>query len=221
MTVTLTGAQIRDYADANGNTITGTPTPHPNARIEFKGKNCKVVFAENVKLQGAIVFHRDNSTVRFGKWAWFDGRMTLGLGCTITMGEAFYSGWDCQMTTAEGAGIAFGDDVLIANACRIRADDSHPIYDGHTGRRINPSRPITVGDHVWIGQEVFVMPGAVIGSGSMVGARSVVTKARPIPKYSLAAGSPATVIREDINWVRKHLQAHDIPEAMPPIFADA
>lgn len=41
--------------------------------------------------------------------------------------------------------------MLIANQCRVRADDSHPIYDGVTGERINPSRSISIGDHVWIG----------------------------------------------------------------------
>lgn len=220
MSVTVKGAEIRDYSDANGNAIVGVPAARPNASIEFKGKNCRVDFGDRVVLQGNIVFHADNSSVRMDKWAWFDGRITLGRGCAVTMGEKFYSGWGCQMTAAEGANITFGDDVLIANASRIRADDSHPIYDGVTGERINHSRSILVEDHVWIGQEVFVMPGALIRTGSVVGARSVVTKARPVPPHCIAVGSPAVVVRENINWVRKHLQYHEIPESVPPIFAE-
>ena len=219
MAVILRGQDIKDYSDENGNSIVGTPAAPPNASIEFKGSNCRVVFAEHVKFQGAIVFHRDNSSVSMGKWAWYRGRITLGLDCAISMGEKFYSGWDLQITTAEGADVTFGDDVLIANACRIRADDSHPIYDGVTGERINPSRSIAVGNHVWIGQEVFMMPGSSIADGCVIGARSVVTKSRPVPPYTLALGSPATVQREKINWVRKHLQMHEIPDTVPSIFS--
>lgn len=219
MAVILKGSEIRDYADDNGNVIVGTPKVRPTASIEFKGSNCRVEFGSNVKLQGNLVFHRDNASVRMDKHAWFDGRITLGLGCSVVMGQGFYSGWGLQLTSAEGADVIFGDDVLIANNCRIRADDSHPIYDGVTGERINPSQTITVGDHVWIGQEVFVMPGANIGSGSMIGARSVVTKSRPVPPHSLAVGNPAKVLRENINWVRKHLQVHEIPETVEPIFS--
>lgn len=220
MSVTIRGADIKGYSDANGNVITGVPAARPNASVEFKGKNCRVDFGDRVVLQGNIVFHADDSTVRMEKWAWFDGRITLGHGCEVIMGEKFYSGWGCQMTAAEGAKITFGEDVLVANACRIRADDSHPIYDGVTGDRINPSRSILVEDHVWIGQEVFVMPGARISTGSVIGARSVVTKTRPVPPHCIAVGSPAEVVREDINWVRKHLQYHEIPESVPPIFTE-
>ena len=219
MSVILKGQDIRDYSDENGNSIVGSPSCAPGASIEFKASNCKVVFADHVKFGGAIVFHRPDSSVTMGKWAWYRGRITLGLDCTVSMGEKFYSGYDLQITTAEGADVIFGDDVLIANQCRIRADDSHPIYDGVTGQRINHAHTITVEDHVWIGQEVFLMPGSSIGTGSVIGARSVVTKSRPVPPYSLALGSPATVQREKINWVRKHLQMHDIADTVPPIFS--
>lgn len=219
MTAILRGHDIRDYSDANGNSIVGTPACSPGASIEFKGANCRVVFGAGSKFGGAIVFHRNNSSVSMGKWAWYRGRITLGLDCAVSMGEKFYSGFDLQISTAEGAGVTFGDDVLIANQCRIRADDSHPIYDGVSGERINPSRSIAVGDHVWIGQEVFVMPGSTIGSGCVIGARSVVTRSRPVPPHTLALGSPATVRREKINWVRTHLQMNEIPDSVPSIFS--
>lgn len=219
MTVVLKGQDIQNYSDELGNSVVGTPACSPGASVEFKGSNCRVTFGPGAKFGGAIVFHRDNSSVTMGEWAWYRGRITLGLDCAVSMGDKFYSGFDLQITTAEGADVTFGDDVLIANQCRIRADDSHPIYDGVTGERINHSQSVTVGNHVWIGQEVFVMPGSTIGSGCVIGARSVVTKSRPVPPHSLALGSPATVHREKINWVRKHLQMHEIPDSVPSIFS--
>lgn len=52
---------------------------------------------------------------------------------------------------------------------------------------------VHIGDRVWLGVRVIVLPGVTIGDGSVIGAGSVVT--RDIPPRSLAAGSPATVIR--------------------------
>lgn len=208
MTV-LRGSEIRDYADARGNRIVGTPKANPKAVIEFRGSDCVAVFGENVLLHGAIVFHRDNSKVTMKQNGWLRGRVTLGLDSSVQMGEQFNSGPAIYVTVAEGAQIIFGDDVLMARSCSVRADDSHPIYDGVTGARINRSRTITVGDHVWMGQEVLLMSGATIGSGSVIGARSVVTASRPVPENVIAVGSPARVRRTKILWVNKHLQMDD------------
>ena len=56
-----------------------------------------------------------------------------------------------------------------------------------------PSKPITIGDNVWLGGHVIVLPGVTIGDGSVIGAGSVVTG--DIPPRSLAVGTPAKVIR--------------------------
>lgn len=219
MGVTLKGAEVREYSDAKGNTIVGNPATNPAAKVEFNGSNCRVVFGEKVTLHGAISFRRDNSTVFIGTRTNFRGLMSLGLGCSVTIGDDVYCGLDLQMTTAEGTSITLGSDLLIANHVRIRADDSHPIYDGVTGKRINPSASVTVEDHVWLGQEVFLMPGAHVHTGAVVGARSMVTKSRPVPANCLAIGTPAKVQRRKINWVRKHLQLNwEIPETVPSIF---
>ena len=81
--------------------------------------------------------------------------------------------------------------------------DGHPIFDVRTGLRINTSKPITVGNHVWLGIESVLLGGASLGSGSVVGARALVTK--PFPNNCIVAGVPARVIRTDIAWERPHL----------------
>ena len=53
---------------------------------------------------------------------------------------------------------------------------------------------IKIGNGVWIGDSVIILPGGNIGDGAVVGAGSVVTK--PIPKYSVAVGNPARVIKK-------------------------
>ena len=54
------------------------------------------------------------------------------------------------------------------------------------------TRPIIVGDSVWIAAQAFVGAGVSIGSGSVVSAACVVME--NVPDNSLAKGNPATVI---------------------------
>ena len=55
------------------------------------------------------------------------------------------------------------------------------------------SKPIIVGNDVWIGMRVIVMPGVKIGSHSIVAAGSVVTK--DVPEWGIVGGNPAKVIK--------------------------
>jgi acetyltransferase-like isoleucine patch superfamily enzyme len=52
---------------------------------------------------------------------------------------------------------------------------------------------IRVGDYCWIGVHVYINQGVSIGDNVVIGANSVVTK--NIPPHSVAAGSPAHVLK--------------------------
>lgn len=93
--------------------------------------------------------------------------------------------------------IKMGNDVLIGPQVLI-SDNSHGqfVFDQ---LKIAPSRrplfskgAVVIEDNVWIGQGAMILAGVTIGKGSIIAANSVVTKS--IPPYSLAAGSPATII---------------------------
>lgn len=58
------------------------------------------------------------------------------------------------------------------------------------------TKPIKIGDHVWIAAEAFIHPGIVIGEGSVIGARSVVTK--NMPSWMVCAGFPCDPLKERI-----------------------
>lgn len=55
---------------------------------------------------------------------------------------------------------------------------------------------VTIEDNVWLPWRVFILPNVVIGKDSIIGANSLVNKS--IPENSLAAGTPAVVIKENI-----------------------
>lgn len=220
MVLVLTGGDIKPGTFEGGNRILGSPRVSQDSYIEFRGKGCTIDFGEKSTFQGSVRFRRNDSSVSIGARSLFRGQMSLGLGCEIILGSDIYCGVGAYLTTAEGASITLGNDLLISDRFQARADDSHPIYDGFNGQRINPSRSLAVEDHVWIGADVIMMPGSKVCAGSVVGIRSMVTKSRSVPPNSLAVGSPVEVMRSNIHWVRKHLQTStDIADSIEPILA--
>ena len=53
--------------------------------------------------------------------------------------------------------------------------------------------PVVIEDFVWCGPNVTIMPGVTIGEGAVIGGGSVVAK--DIPKYAVAVGNPAKVVK--------------------------
>ncbi|SMC70225.1 DapH/DapD/GlmU-related protein [Papillibacter cinnamivorans] len=51
------------------------------------------------------------------------------------------------------------------------------------------SRPVTIGNDVWIGHNASILPGVIVGNGAVIGTGAVVT--RDVAPYSIVAGVPA------------------------------
>ena len=90
--------------------------------------------------------------------------------------------------------IIIGEDVAISKGVIIRDSDNHLINNQNE----NITKPIEIGDHVWIGLRAIILKGVKIGNGAVIAAGAVVT--RDVPPYSLVAGVPARVIKENIDW---------------------
>lgn len=112
-------------------------------------------------------------------------------GYNIEIGENFFANMNCVIL--DGAKVKFGSNVWIAPNVGFYAT-GHPLTVELRNAFIEYSRPITVGDNVWIGGGVSVLPGVTIGDNVVIGAGSVVTK--DIPSDSLAYGSPCRIIRK-------------------------
>ena len=81
----------------------------------------------------------------------------------------------------------------------MRTADPHLIYSAKTKKRINPSKSIYIGDHVWIGQDALILKGSKIKSGSIVGAKALVA-GKTIYTGTVWGGNPAKQISNDIIW---------------------
>lgn len=100
-----------------------------------------------------------------------------------------------------GLTIMCAKEVTIGNGVRIGRDVSirdwngpHVIVNEHY---VNHA-PVYIEDHVWLCSGCTIMPGVTVGKGSVVAANSTVTK--DVPPYSLVGGSPAKVLKNNIEW---------------------
>ena len=92
-----------------------------------------------------------------------------------------------------------GDYGIFSWGICIRNSDPHLIYECNTRKRVNPTKSVYIGDHVWIGQDSLILKGTQIDSGSIIGGHSVVSGKR-IPHNSTWAGNPVRQIKADIFW---------------------
>ena len=93
--------------------------------------------------------------------------------------------------------VNFGKDTGIAQYCFISGEnrDHSGTKEGMKSSSENIIlKPVNIGNGVWIGAGVSIMPGVNIGDGCIIAAGAVVTK--DIPAGTLAAGIPATVIKQ-------------------------
>lgn len=112
-------------------------------------------------------------------------------GYNISLGENFYANFN--LCILDGAPVIIGDDVMIApNVSLFTA--GHPIDPGIRTEGWEFSKPIEIGNRVWIGGNSVINPGVRIGENSIIGSGSVVTK--DIPANVIAAGNPCRVLRE-------------------------
>jgi acetyltransferase-like isoleucine patch superfamily enzyme len=99
----------------------------------------------------------------------------------------------CVLSAA--VAVTVGRDVLFGRNVHV-SDHRHGIGSPGVPVRQQPledRRPVSIGDGAWLGQNTVILPGVDIGAGAVIGANSVVRDS--VPAHSVAAGSPARVLR--------------------------
>ncbi|WP_036913057.1 DapH/DapD/GlmU-related protein [Prevotella sp. FD3004] len=56
------------------------------------------------------------------------------------------------------------------------------------------TKPVVIGNDIWVGANAVILPGITIGDHSVIAAGAIVTK--DVPPHSLVAGIPAKVIKQ-------------------------
>ncbi|MBR6785664.1 MAG: acyltransferase [Clostridia bacterium] len=187
----------------DGNRFIGETPEMVNSSITFSGKNNVLFCEKRVKLNNTVInFNADNAIVYL-----CENNNEYKLNLNVYNDNVFYSGKNnyyngvMNVILSEQKHLFIGNDCLLSFGIWIRNADPHLIYDAESHKRINPTKSIYIGDHVWIGQSAMILKGTQIESGSIIGAMSVVSN-KKIGANSSWAGNPAKKIREGLFWNR-------------------
>ena len=167
------------------------------------GKNNTIVLGDHVTLENVTIsiFGNNNRIVIQDNNHLSNIRMVMeDDGNSIEIGKHNYIGSECLLAALEGTKIVIGDNCMIAGPSEIRTSDSHSLLDAN-GKRINPAQDIIMGRHVWVGVGCLLLKGAHIPQDCVVAAKSVVCAVKEkVKDGSLLGGTPARVLKENINW---------------------
>lgn len=160
-----------------------------NPLFHIVENNNKITFEENCHVGPNCSFWLEGNNVQ----------ITIGKRTTFT-NTVHVNAQEDNMS------IEIGEDCMFSNHIIIRTSDSHAIYSNETNKRINPAKPIRIGNHVWIAPGSEVMKGVVVGDGCIIGSQTMITK--DVPANTLVVGRPARVVKENIRWTREDVIFH-------------
>lgn len=175
-----------------------------DAEILIKGNNNKVILKQGAVVSNVFVMINGSNNVIFldEKVEHKQGKLWIeGNNCQISIGKSTTIEDAIVAAVENNTKIEIGQDCMLSTDIEIRTSDSHSIVDATTQKRLNPAKNIKIGNHVWLGAKVLVLKGSQIDDNAIVGIASIVTK--HIPANCLAIGTPAKVLKENINWSRK------------------
>ena len=186
---------VGGYLDDCGNSVTA-PANLTNCFVKFGGCNNRVAIHHKANLNNVTLdLPVDNALVEIGENVRMTGNWRIGYDCTLKIGKNSSSTNPVYMTCAEGSCIIIGEDCMFATNNQTCTDDAHPIYDVNTGNRINFSKDVKLGNHVWVGYGATLL-GVTVGDGSVIGAYALVNKSHP--NNCLLVGAPAKTVKHDI-----------------------
>lgn len=151
-------------------TVGPLPRVWGRVRVENRGR---ISIGARVRIR-AVPWASELAAAREGVLEIGDGTF-INAGVSISAHRQVRIGSDCEI----------GPGVLII-------DNDFHVPGNLSGRP--PSRPVTIGNHVWIGAHAIVLKGVTVGNAAVIAAGSVVTA--DVPAGSVVAGVPARVIRE-------------------------
>lgn len=126
-------------------------------------------------------------------------RICIGDGATLTLGDRFSVTGNTSIICCKS--ITFGEDCLLSWDILMMDTDFHRIYN-EENIVINEDRPITFGDHVWVGCRSTVLKGTEIPSGSVIAAGSLLAGKRFVQANTIYGrrGDKVGVLAENVLW---------------------
>ncbi|WP_158826220.1 acyltransferase [Mucilaginibacter lacusdianchii] len=176
--------------------------------IEVIGDNNSIYVAANCRLNNVKFFIKgSNNTINIAEHVRVNRSADFWIEdehCVISV--AHHTSFESVhlAATEPNSKITIGSDCMFAYDIDVRTGDSHSILDATSNKRINYAKDVIFGNHIWVAAHCSILKGVNIADNSVIATRSVVTKSFD-KKGVIVGGSPAVIIKENINWDRKRL----------------
>ena len=110
----------------------------------------------------------------------------------LEIGSDSYIGMNCLLN-GFAAKLTVGCNVSIAQNVNIMVDSGPNASPAMQNVFPVEKKPVTVGNHVWIGTGSIIMPGVTLGDYCVVAANSYVNKS--FDPFTIIGGNPAKILR--------------------------
>ena len=168
-------------------------------QVNFLGRNNILIVEEGVRFEDSIIsFSSDNALVYLSRSNKpYKLKISACRSSVIYFGSNNYFNSQLNAIVSEQQNLIIGGDGVFSFDIWIRTADPHLIYDIDSHKRINNSKSILIGDHVWLGQSAMILKGTSIGSGSIVGAGAVLA-GKTIRSNEVWGGNPGRKLKENV-----------------------
>lgn len=151
-----------------------------NLKIAINGDHNHISIAKQVKFSGHLLIVGNHLHIHIGA-------QTTAIDCYIL---------------ARDKSVTIGEGCMISRGIEIRATDVHKVYDTDSNERLNHAHTdVVLGDHIWIAANATISKNVTVASGCIIAAGAFVNKSIEAPNC-LIAGTPATIIRQNVRWER-------------------
>lgn len=136
----------------------------------------------------------------------FNGKASFGHGSRIAVqnngifvvGNGFNITGNSSIIVEKS--VTIGNNSILSWDTLIMDSDFHKI-ENDVGTVINHTKPIKIGNNVWIGCRCTILKGSIIPDGCVIAAGSVVSGQLSTDK-SIYGNNKLRLIKENINWIR-------------------
>lgn len=169
-----------------GQVVSGKNVKYGYSNIMNERDRNFIVIGDNTEFLESEIRCYSKGKIKIGKNCWFSLRLQM-ISCSS---------------------IEIGNDVIVARDVYISDTNEHPInpflrrkqtheyiFNGQSPNRYeSETKPIKIGNDVWIGERAIILKGVTIGDGAVIAAGSVVTK--DVTSFSIVGGNPAKLIKK-------------------------
>lgn len=184
-----------------------------NSKIEFNTANNLIYCEAGVTLKDCIITLVGEGNIVYLSKNKHPYKLSLRIyrDSNCFFGKENYMNGILNLLVQEHQNVIIGAEGAFSYGIYIMTSDAHLVYDIKKRKRLNDSKSILIGDHVWLGQFSTILKGSNIGSGSIIGANTVIT-GKKVGSNTAWGGNPGKEIKKEVFWEKDCPNLYNIEE---------